>query len=193
MQDRTTVQYGYPRYRTGVRFHGLLTRVEWDAAATHGAGIVVRAHPLEPAAQPRTLQGRTRSADPHERITVLQKIRRASALAAVPAALALAVAAPASADQRSEPVAIGTAYEVWDMTGGSATLHSDATTCTDIPVLERAGGARNNANSGYAMRFYVDSNCRIEMGPGLNPGQSATKGDHNMNFLPVTHYMITPV
>lgn len=79
------------------------------------------------------------------------------------------------------------------MTGGSATLYSDATTCTDIPVLEKAGGARNNADSGYVMRFYVDSSCQIEMGPWLNPGQSATNGDHNMNFFPVTHYMITPV
>ncbi|MEV0640448.1 hypothetical protein AB0I77_37090 [Streptomyces sp. NPDC050619] len=61
---------------------------------------------------------------------MLQKIKRAAALAAVPAALSLAVAAPASADERSKPVAIGTAYEIWDMTGGSATLYSDATTCT---------------------------------------------------------------
>lgn len=125
---------------------------------------------------------------------MIQEIKRALAVGAATAALALTAATPASADEHSEPVAIGTVWEAWDKTGGSATLYSGATTCTDIPALAGVRSAQNNADSGYVMRFFTDFNCQSEAGPALRPGQdTGNNGGHLMNWLPVAAYTITPV
>ncbi|WP_155059451.1 hypothetical protein [Streptomyces blattellae] len=123
---------------------------------------------------------------------MLEKIRRASVLAAIPAALAIAAATPASADDLSAQSVIGTAYEGQSYTGRSDVLLSDAAPCTDIPAIAGAHSATNNAGSGYVITFYTDLACEVVVGI-LNPGQSEPGGLSLMGAFGAVAYTVTPV
>jgi hypothetical protein len=85
---------------------------------------------------------------------VIRTIRRAAVLAAIPAALAIGVTAtPASA------ATIGTAYSQTNFGGTAVDLESGKTSCTDIPNIDVAFSAKNNATSGNVIILYSDSAC----------------------------------
>lgn len=122
---------------------------------------------------------------------MLQTIKRACVLAAVPAALALAVTTPAGADDLGARAVIGTSYEEQDFGGRSGVLEAGAPPCTDMPGVATARSATNNVNSGYTIRFYADLNCEAEVAK-LSPGQSEKGGMTVMGHAGAVAYTVTP-
>jgi 3D (Asp-Asp-Asp) domain-containing protein len=91
----------------------------------------------------------------------MRKLKIASALAATTAALALGLAAPASADDVSiqAPVIAGFAYTSTDATGDGVTLLSGRSNCTLIGINARSAQNVTVATDESVIRLYNDLQC----------------------------------
>jgi hypothetical protein len=91
-------------------------------------------------------------------------------LAAIPAALAISLTAPASAAPSSVQSTVGTAWDNFAFTGNTASLQSGATDCTRIFSDGRtAHSAQNNLGSGSTITLYRTTDCS-DQGLTLQPG-----------------------
>ncbi|MEW2397244.1 hypothetical protein [Streptomyces sp. NPDC046862] len=122
---------------------------------------------------------------------MLKTIKHASVLSVTTAALALAVAAPAGADELGTQSIVGTAYEAQDFGGRSGALEANTSTCTDIPDVATVRAAANNAGSGQVITLYMDLDCQWPIAT-LTPGQSNPGGQNHLGILGALAYTSEP-
>ncbi|MEW9515722.1 hypothetical protein [Streptomyces tubercidicus] len=110
---------------------------------------------------------------------MIRTIRRAAALAAVPAALAIAFAGTASAAPASAQSATDKAFSqiVWQ--GDSESLDDTKTTCTQLSA-SRHSARLDSGRASY--NFYSDSSCTTLVGTAtpLVPAQVFLDSNHDL-------------